>query len=87
MESHGKHGLLFMHSTGPIDLGFNGSQFTWSNKRDGLANVKERLDKAMCSNEWQCLFPKSGVKNFHAKVTLLLLGNLHKACSHCFIAL
>ena len=53
----------FVHATGAIDLGFIGSRFTWSNKREGLANIKERLDKAVCNQEWQCLFPKAGVKH------------------------
>ena len=41
----------FVHATGAIDLGFFGSQFMWSNKCEGLANIKERLDKAMCNQE------------------------------------
>ena len=34
----------FMSNTGAIDLGFTGPSFTWSNRREGLANIKERLD-------------------------------------------
>nr|POF00550.1 putative ribonuclease h protein [Quercus suber] len=56
----------FVHGTGAIDLGFIGSRFTWSNKREGLANIKERLDKAVCNQEWLCLFPKAGVKHLVA---------------------
>ena len=41
----------FVHATGAIDLGFIGSRFMWSNKREGLANIKERLDKAVCNQE------------------------------------
>nr|POE46606.1 hypothetical protein CFP56_58488 [Quercus suber] len=51
---------------GAIDLGYIGSRFTWSNKREDLANIKEQLDKAMCNHEWQCLFPKAGVKHLVA---------------------
>ena len=34
----------FMSNTGAIDLGFTRPSFTWSNKREGLVNIKERLD-------------------------------------------
>ena len=34
----------FMSNIGAIDLGFNGLSFTWSNRREGLANIKEMLD-------------------------------------------
>uniref|UniRef100_A0A7N2MCG6 Uncharacterized protein n=1 Tax=Quercus lobata TaxID=97700 RepID=A0A7N2MCG6_QUELO len=59
----------FVHGTGPIDLGFIGSRFTWSNKREGLANIKELLDKAVCNQEWQCLFPKARVKHLIASTS------------------
>ena len=48
---------------GAIDLGFCGSQFTLSNKRVGLANIRERLDREICNADWQCLFPKAGVRH------------------------
>uniref|UniRef100_A0A7N2L3I4 Reverse transcriptase n=1 Tax=Quercus lobata TaxID=97700 RepID=A0A7N2L3I4_QUELO len=53
----------FMANTGAIDLGFNGPSFTWSNRCEGLANIKERLDQCLCDREWQILFPKAGVKH------------------------
>ena len=59
----------FVHGIGAIDLEFIGSQFTWSNKREGLANIKERLDKAVCNHEWQCLSPKAGVKHLIASAS------------------
>ena len=53
----------FISNTGAIDLGFTGPSFTWSNRREGLANIKERLDQCLCNQEWQLLFPKAGVKH------------------------
>ena len=52
-----------MSNTSVIDLGFTGPSFTWSNKCEGLANIKERLDQCLCNQEWQLLFPKAGVKH------------------------
>ena len=53
----------FMSNTGAIDLRFIGPSFTWSNRREGLANIKERLDQCLCEHEWQSLFPKAGVRH------------------------
>ena len=52
-----------MSNIGAIDLGFSGPSFTWSNRREGLANIKERLDQCLCDQEWQSLFPKAGVRH------------------------
>ena len=52
-----------MMNSSAIDLGFIGPSFTWSNKREGLANIRERLDQCLCDQGWQTLFPKDGVKH------------------------
>jgi hypothetical protein len=41
----------FIDETGAIDLGFCGPKFTLSNRREGLANIKERLDRGLCDQE------------------------------------
>ena len=53
----------FMSNIGAIDLGFNGLSFTWSNRREGLANIKEMLDQCLCDQEWKSLFLKAGVRH------------------------
>ena len=50
-----------MFDSGAIDLRFNGNIFTWSNRKDGLANIKEGLDCAVCNQEWQYMYLKAGV--------------------------
>ena len=42
----------FMSNTGTVDLGFIGPSFTWSNRGEDLANIKERLDQCLCEQEW-----------------------------------
>lgn len=59
----------FVHGTGATDLGFIISRFTWSNKREGLANIKEWLDNVVCNQEWQCLFLKARVKHLIASAS------------------
>lgn len=33
----------------------------WENKREGLASIKERLDRAIASNSWMEKFPEAKV--------------------------
>ncbi|XP_028081678.1 uncharacterized protein LOC114283052 [Camellia sinensis] len=45
------------------DLGFQGNAFTWSNHQKSAGNVRERLDRALATIDWQDLFPQ--VQVFH----------------------
>lgn len=57
--SKAKACLDFIASSNLIDLGYVGPKFTWTNKRRGLANVKERLHEALDNVKWRTMFPKS----------------------------
>ncbi|CAN1160729.1 hypothetical protein LINPERHAP2_LOCUS23513 [Linum perenne] len=46
----------FIFSNGLIDMGFSGQTFTWDNKKIGDAQIRERLDRAICSISWRDLF-------------------------------
>ncbi|KAK1549395.1 hypothetical protein Q3G72_001441 [Acer saccharum] len=45
------------------DLGFVGSKMTWINRRDGDANVHERIDRLLADCSWIDLFPKAKVQH------------------------
>jgi hypothetical protein len=55
--------LTFVSNTGAIDLGFNGPRFTWSNRKEGWENVREKLDRGLCNDDWQRLFLRAGIKH------------------------
>ncbi|KAL7230196.1 hypothetical protein ACSBR2_008666 [Camellia fascicularis] len=46
-----------------MDMGCSGPKLTWTNNRQGLANTKERLDRALCNTQWMNAFPESCVWN------------------------
>lgn len=39
-----------------LDLGFQGPFYTWTNKRDGGALIRERLDRSVAILEWRLQF-------------------------------
>nr|POF10518.1 wd-40 repeat-containing protein msi3 [Quercus suber] len=51
---------------GLIDLQFSGNPYTWSNKREGFANIKERLDRAFANERWRLIFPRATIHNLPA---------------------
>ena len=53
-----------IEENGLIDMMFSGNPFTWSNKRAGLANIKERLDRAFANDRWRFLFPRATIYHF-----------------------
>lgn len=53
-------------------MGYIGSKFTWSNKRQGRANIQERLDWGFSNADWKILF-------LHASISHLMAAQLdHK---------
>ncbi|XP_026395781.1 uncharacterized protein LOC113290388 [Papaver somniferum] len=67
-----------------IDLGYIGSQFTWSNKKSGINNVKARLDRAMVNSHWlhhynnSKLFHIDAIVSDHLPILLVTNGNDHQ---------
>ncbi|XP_058008905.1 uncharacterized protein LOC131183070 [Hevea brasiliensis] len=42
----------FINQWGLIDMGFIGAPTTWNNIREGLANIRERLDRSLATSPW-----------------------------------
>lgn len=45
-----------LRDCGLVDLGFVGAPFTYDNGREGEANVKVRIDRAVADSSWRDLF-------------------------------
>lgn len=50
-----------INENGLIDLGFEGHAFTWNNRRGGLANIQERLDRGFANDLWKLKFPNTSI--------------------------
>lgn len=46
-----------------MDLGFSRRQFTWSNRRSGLANIQEKIDRSIANISWRTTFPNATVRH------------------------
>ncbi|XP_071926918.1 uncharacterized protein [Coffea arabica] len=49
----------FIRANNLIDLGYQGVPWTWSNSWDGDGEVKEMLDRCLCSTEWVQRYEKA----------------------------
>lgn len=66
----------FIHSNGMIDLSFEGVPWTWWMRRYDGSEIKERLDRALCSEQWFFEFPKARVNHI-----------VTEASDHCCLVL
>ena len=65
---HHHHMQLFrdiIDECGFMDLGFIGSQFTWSKHFEDGHSIWERLDKGLANSSWFLKFPGSRVHHLH----------------------
>ena len=73
---------------GLINLQFLGNPYPWSNKREGFANIKERLDRAFANKRWRLIFPRVAVHNLpastsdHSPIVLFTEGEQRYAKKH-----
>ncbi|KAH7838491.1 hypothetical protein Vadar_027204 [Vaccinium darrowii] len=65
-----------------VDIGSSGPRFTWTNGRQGSANIQKRLDRGLCNEEWRSLFPEGTITTLprtysdHNPLLLHLHGNI-----------
>lgn len=78
-----------LDENGLLDVGFAGNPYTWTNKRSGWANSKERIDRAFANQQWVMLFPRAVVKHLpllasnHAPIVLFTEGE-HRGIRRLF---
>lgn len=51
----------FINSCGLVDMGFHGNSYTWTNGRQGCANIKERIDRGLANQQWRTLFSNATI--------------------------
>lgn len=51
----------FRDEAGLVDLGYSGNPFTWENMREGVACIKEKLDRVLANPTWLQNFPQTQV--------------------------
>lgn len=56
----------FVQDSGLIDIDFSSNQYTWNNKRCGLSNIQERLDRGFMNDASQLLFPHAHILHLSA---------------------
>lgn len=51
----------WISEVGLMDLGYHGPAYTWSNKKDGVQNISERLDRGLANTAWAMMFPNTQI--------------------------
>ncbi|GLT67787.1 hypothetical protein SLA2020_400710 [Shorea laevis] len=64
----------FVHSQGLVDLGFSGNSYTWSNNRDSIHLIQERLDRGLASAQWSHLFHPFPYVTCHLTLLIIILS-------------
>ncbi|CAM8890635.1 unnamed protein product [Rhodiola kirilowii] len=54
-----------LEDCGLADVGFRGFPFTFSNHREGVAEMRARSDRAVADSRWRSLFPSAMVFHHH----------------------
>lgn len=59
----------FTSNTNGMDLGFIRRRFTWENNHEGLASIKERLDRAVVNTLWMEIYPEVIIKHLRMEIS------------------
>ncbi|KAL0005366.1 hypothetical protein SO802_012927 [Lithocarpus litseifolius] len=52
-----------LNACGMMDMGFVGSNFTWTNLRNFSDLIQERLDRGFCNVGWRFLYPEASIEH------------------------
>lgn len=73
-----------------VDIGFHGPKFTWSNNRQRLENIRERIDRGVANHSWTILFPNATLQHLpiclsdHSPIFLDTMGRKKQSNSFKF---
>lgn len=70
-----------------LDIGFQGSSYTWCNRRDKRANIQERIDRAWCNLLWNNLHDDTIIRHLTRVASdhhPLLLGPVRQTTTQVF---
>ncbi|KAK8593739.1 hypothetical protein V6N12_045814 [Hibiscus sabdariffa] len=74
----------FLDRTFLTEIQCKGGVYTWSNQRSNEATILEKLDRALSSIEWNCLYPRAiavidvAIASDHSPTVLLTNGIIKK---------
>ncbi|KAA3460557.1 reverse transcriptase [Gossypium australe] len=68
-----------------MDMGFQGTWFTWERGNLPKTNIRERLDRGVANEKWMHLFPKGSIRHLTHSISdhcplLIHTGNEDKFC-------
>lgn len=59
----------FFQAVGVVNLGWVGKRFTWENRQEGNAFIKERLDRFIANKDWLEIFEEAMVEHLNSEAS------------------
>ncbi|KAK9045242.1 hypothetical protein V6N11_059129 [Hibiscus sabdariffa] len=87
--NHARDFFEFIDTMGLLDIPISGGTFTWSNQRSDDEAILEKLDRVLCSSNWNISFPKAvamldiATGSDHDPI-IVLLKDLNRKCMREF---
>lgn len=61
----------FLDEVSGVDLSYFGRNFTWDNKHEGFARIREWLDRWVASKDWTINYPSATIHHLAIEATIL----------------